>query len=44
MLVLHAEQMIDDLSVWLPFGLGRLLLIGVKVVDARDAIEIIKGE
>ena len=43
-LVLHAEQVINDFRVRLPLRLGRLLFVGVQIVDARDAIQIVERE
>jgi nitric oxide synthase oxygenase domain/subunit len=40
----HAVEVINDLGVRLPFTFGRLLFVGVEVVDARDATQIIEGE
>src|SRR3954447_1325443 len=42
MFVLHAEHVVDDLRVRLPFGFGRLLLVRVQIINAGDAVEIIE--
>jgi hypothetical protein len=40
----HAVEVVHDLRVRLPLRLRRLLLVGVQVINARDAIEIVERQ
>src|SRR5262245_7143999 len=42
--MLHAVEVVHDFGMGLPFALGGLLLVGVEVVDAAYAAQIIKRE